>query len=75
MRHFPQSVEKCALNSVKGLPLVNGRPPKPSIVVVILPVGSNDVRREVKQWGDVIRGIPTQCVVRIPASLVFIRHI
>ena len=54
---------------MRGLPLVDGMPPKPSIVVVILPQGGNEVRREVKVWGDVRRGIPTQCVVCVVSSI------
>ncbi|KAJ3557975.1 hypothetical protein NM688_g1185 [Phlebia brevispora] len=58
-----RSIESAALKSVRGLPpTADGKPQKPSIVVVILPPGGNEVRRQVKQWGDVLRGIPTQCV-------------
>ena len=39
-------------------------PIKPSLVLVILPPGGDELRRQAKYWGDVQNGIPTQCVVR-----------
>lgn len=34
----------------------------PTLVVVILPEGGNDIYNAVKHWGDIKRGIPTQCL-------------
>ena len=56
---------------VKGLPrLPDGSPQKPSFILVILPPGGDDLRKEVKYWGDVQMGIATQCVVRRATSYV-----
>ncbi|KAI0068655.1 argonaute-like protein [Artomyces pyxidatus] len=38
----------------------NGTPP--SLIVVILPEGGNDIYTAVKHFGDVVAGIPTQCM-------------
>jgi hypothetical protein len=35
----------------------------PQLVLVILPQSAAELRQQVKQWGDVDRGIATQCVV------------
>ena len=37
--------------------------PRPGLVVVILPQSAGPLRKAVKQWGDLMQGIPTQCVV------------
>ncbi|KAL1743740.1 Piwi domain-containing protein [Schizophyllum fasciatum] len=34
----------------------------PSLVIVILPENGNDIYNEVKHWGDIKRGVPTQCL-------------
>ncbi|KAF7330092.1 Argonaute-like protein [Mycena kentingensis (nom. inval.)] len=34
----------------------------PALFVVILPQGGNDVYTNVKHWGDVLKGVPTQCL-------------
>ncbi|KAH7929773.1 Piwi-domain-containing protein [Leucogyrophana mollusca] len=40
-----------------------GQPPSlPDLILVILPSNAADIRLAVKQWGDVINGISTQCV-------------
>jgi hypothetical protein len=36
----------------------------PQLILVILPQSAADVRLRVKRWGDVARGVATQCVVR-----------
>lgn len=33
------------------------------IVLVILPDRAEEIRREVKRWGEITAGVPTQCVV------------
>lgn len=39
--------------------------PEPEIgfILVVLPQNAAVLRKEVKQWSDMIAGIPTQCVV------------
>lgn len=37
------------------------RAPRP-LILVILPQTAPDIRKEVKQWGDIETGVPTQCV-------------
>ena len=39
-------------------------PEMPDFMIVVLPKDAASVRKEVKQFGDVMWGIPTQCVVR-----------
>jgi eukaryotic translation initiation factor 2C len=44
----------------------NDRPPKPkrvALIICILPFPATEIRRAVKHFGDVERGIPTQCIV------------
>lgn len=38
---------------------------RPDFVLVVLPDDAEPIRRAVKFWGDIDRGVPTQCVVRI----------
>jgi eukaryotic translation initiation factor 2C len=35
------------------------------LLLIILPDDAAALRKAVKHWGDAIRGIPTQCVVRV----------
>ncbi|TDL22764.1 Piwi-domain-containing protein [Rickenella mellea] len=35
---------------------------RPSIIIIILPDSAAEIRRAVKQWGDITRDTPTQCV-------------
>lgn len=37
--------------------------PAPDLIVVVLPEHAAELRKVVKNWGDVSTGIPTQCVV------------
>ncbi|GJE90868.1 argonaute-like protein [Phanerochaete sordida] len=53
-----QSLLEAAQACVSNVP---GKP-KPSFVLVILPQNAGPLRKAVKQWGDMIEGIPTQCV-------------
>jgi len=34
----------------------------PTMILVVLQDNTADVRKQVKQWGDIIEGVPTQCV-------------
>ncbi|KAI0705837.1 Piwi-domain-containing protein, partial [Cytidiella melzeri] len=36
--------------------------PQATFILVVLPMNAAVLRREVKQWGDIIQGIATQCV-------------
>ena len=47
------------MESVKDFP----DKPRPGFLLVILPQDAAPLRKEVKQWGDMFQGIPTQCVV------------
>ncbi|KZT69027.1 Piwi-domain-containing protein [Daedalea quercina L-15889] len=39
-----------------------GQQISPAIIIVLLPANAPELRRAVKHWGDVTRGIPTQCL-------------
>lgn len=34
----------------------------PSLILAFLPVNAPDIRRRIKHWGDVDKGVPTQCL-------------
>ncbi|KIP09095.1 hypothetical protein PHLGIDRAFT_116659 [Phlebiopsis gigantea 11061_1 CR5-6] len=53
-----ESLLQAAQEATKDVP---GRP-KPGLLVVILPQSAGPLRKAVKQWGDMVEGIPTQCV-------------
>ncbi|KAH9842843.1 Piwi domain-containing protein [Rhodofomes roseus] len=38
------------------------KPIPPTIIIALLATNAAEIRRAVKHWGDVTRGIPTQCV-------------
>lgn len=40
------------------------RKPVPDFMLVILPEHAAELRKATKWWGDVLRAVPTQCVVR-----------
>ncbi|EIN05853.1 Piwi-domain-containing protein [Punctularia strigosozonata HHB-11173 SS5] len=54
-----QSMEEAGRQSIQDFP---GKNPHPTIIIVILPDSSADIRRAVKHWGDASRDVPTQCV-------------
>ncbi|EKM55524.1 uncharacterized protein PHACADRAFT_121053 [Phanerochaete carnosa HHB-10118-sp] len=54
-----KSARGAAMDTVKGF---NDPQIKPGFVLVILPANAAPLRKEVKQWGDMLVGIPTQCV-------------
>ncbi|KAF7796477.1 hypothetical protein EIP86_007654 [Pleurotus ostreatoroseus] len=61
------SLTDAGMAAIHGAPRVTdsaGRSvmPRPSIILVILPRDALEMRKQVKQWGDVQHGIPTQCV-------------
>ncbi|PSS32032.1 hypothetical protein PHLCEN_2v2209 [Hermanssonia centrifuga] len=35
---------------------------KPTFIIAVLPRDAPDIRKQVKQWGDIVYGVPTQCV-------------
>lgn len=47
----------------------------PSLILAFLPVNAPDIRRRIKHWGDVDKGVPTQCLVRIVTSPLLLRRI
>lgn len=54
-----------AMNAIDGLPLLpNGNMQTPSFMLAVLPRDALEIRRQIKQWGDMRAGIPTQCIVR-----------
>lgn len=53
----------CLLQALKQLQSQLTSGPHGLIVLFILPNSAEDIRREVKRWGDVTVGVPTQCVV------------
>ncbi|EKM56056.1 uncharacterized protein PHACADRAFT_257103 [Phanerochaete carnosa HHB-10118-sp] len=65
------SLDRAGMKAVARLPKLqgvdkNGRPSqemqKPDFMLVILPEHAPELRKATKWWGDVLRGIPTQCV-------------
>lgn len=64
--HSWQSLDDAAL-AVRGQLLQNPKcpvqNPQATIILVVLPQNAAVLRREVKQWSDMLRGVPTQCVV------------
>ena len=55
---------------------MTGNPPqKPHLILVVLPENAADVKLTVKRWGDIERGVVTQCIVsrvhahRFPSSI------
>lgn len=36
--------------------------PRPTFILVILPEAATDIYTSIKNWGDIVRGCPTQCV-------------
>lgn len=44
---------------------------KPPLIIVVLPQTAAALRKSVKVWGDTIRGVPTQIVVRLLIRTVY----
>ncbi|KAH9951296.1 Piwi domain-containing protein [Amylocystis lapponica] len=51
-----------ALNAACSTTVNKNKLPPPSFLLVMLPTAAADMKKSVKQWGDMISGIPTQCV-------------
>lgn len=52
----------CYRKALEGLGKISKE--RPDFVLVVLPDEAEPIRRAVKFWGDIERGVPTQCVVR-----------
>ncbi|KAI0093804.1 Piwi domain-containing protein [Irpex rosettiformis] len=62
-QQMPQdSLSEAAQAATRHLPLVNGHPVRPDIVIVILPNEAGPIRHTIKYYGDVVHGLATQCV-------------
>lgn len=60
----------CHRKALEGLgPILKARP---DFVLAVLPDEAEPIRRAVKFWGDIERGVPTQCVVRVFIVLVIL---
>lgn len=62
-----QSLQEAANTIRRGLlknPNCPVKDPQPTFMLVVLPENAAVLRREVKQWSDMMSGIATQCVVR-----------
>lgn len=46
--------------------------PRPTFILVVLPDAATDIYLSVKNWGDIVRGCPTQCVVSLIPLLLHI---
>ncbi|KLO14205.1 Piwi-domain-containing protein [Schizopora paradoxa] len=58
-----QNAGIAALKSPSNVALPNLEPnTPPSLIVVVLQDNTADIKKQVKQWGDIIQGVPTQCV-------------
>lgn len=54
----PHNVSRALSNLMQKRPNLN-------MILVILPAAGSDVRLDVKHFGDVVEGIPTQCLVSL----------
>ncbi|KAJ3489077.1 hypothetical protein NLI96_g2378 [Meripilus lineatus] len=61
-RQSPESSLQGAAQEASPGVYPDGSRIKPSFLVVILPKHAPEIRHRVKYWGNVITGIPTQCV-------------
>ena len=59
-------VARAEFGCAKSLSEASGT--RPSFILVILPAPAADIRKSVKQWGDVMMGVPTQCGVSLTLS-------
>ncbi|PPQ94823.1 hypothetical protein CVT25_007460 [Psilocybe cyanescens] len=59
--HNPQS-DTGAVLSAAGMACLNEKKELPSLVVVVLPEGGNEIYTRVKYFGDVKAGVATQCL-------------
>lgn len=57
--------------SNKAKPDVN-KPP--TMIVVVLQDNTADIKKQVKRWGDIGVGVPTQCVVGIDLNKMRLLH-
>ena len=48
-----------------GQAIFNNVNQEPQLILVILPQAAADLRLQVKNWGDVEKGVATQCVVSV----------
>ncbi|KAI0637098.1 Piwi domain-containing protein [Trametes polyzona] len=53
---------QCAKASIQVHLPPGSPPPRPQLIVVILPESAEECRRVVKHWGDIEKHVPTQCV-------------
>ena len=55
-----------------GQAIFNDVKQEPQLILVILPQAAAELRLQVKNWGDVDKGVATQCVVSVlPPSTVW----